>query len=263
MIVEKSLLQDTLLKNHINNYSLFTTQSFSKEQEYLLIPSTEKTIYIGLNCDFKITENIIQIKEKETPILKITTLKICNLDKTYRVVLSGNPIWFSITFFPFAFTHFTEECLKNNLYLKTLLLSKQGTFIHPRDIQDNLISYLKSIYRPVERIHPDYILPLLKKGTPITEIAKQLNISYRTLYRYFKTYSGYTPSLFVRVMRLNLKLQEEQSTHPEVDLHFYDASHFTRECKHFIGYTPTKFIAHFKKIDGTLYKKITNDHSIQ
>lgn len=264
MIVEENYLQHTSLKKYIKSCSLFTTDDLSKEYEYLLTPSIDKVIYIGINCDFNIIENNIQIKERASHVKKNTTLIIPNQDKTYRVTILGNPTWFSLTFFPLVFTHFTEEHLQNNVALENLLYSKQGISTRMKDIQNTIISHLVTIYKPIERIHPDYILHLLKKGTPIIEIAKQLNISYRTLYRYFKKHSGYSPSLFLRIMRLNLVLQEEeQSISSEVDLHFYDGSHFTRECKYFIGYTPTEFIIHFKNVEGNFYIKTISDHSLQ
>lgn len=262
MTVTENGPNDPSLNEYIKSCSFFKVDKTDSTNSYLLLPNINSTIYIGLNCSFELHNKSINIEENtgiETTRVFIPSL----LDIPHTLTTVGKPMWLQIIFCPLKGNHFINKNTIDPSVIDALssLVNKgtQNKFELLRKIE----SFFKTRYTTSHKPNANQIITLLKTGLPITEIASQLKISYRSLYRYIIHRSGLTPSLFLRMLRLSISLEEKKESSSEVDLHFYDAPHYTRECKRFTGYTPTAFKTHFIKIKGNLYQKKPNVHSVQ
>ncbi len=78
----------------------------------------------------------------------------------------------------------------------------------------------------------------------VNEILKELNISERSLERYFKQFVGVSPQKFIRICRFQTALQKiktadyQKLTDVAYDLGYADQAHFIREFKAFFGTAP-------------------------
>ncbi|HYJ41536.1 MAG TPA: helix-turn-helix domain-containing protein [Steroidobacteraceae bacterium] len=81
---------------------------------------------------------------------------------------------------------------------------------------------------------------------PILKWAREHGLDARTLERHFVARMGMTPKQFARVERFKLsyhEMREHQSGERRVHLDgFYDASHFDREFRHFLGTSPISWL---------------------
>jgi len=87
-----------------------------------------------------------------------------------------------------------------------------------------------------------HIIKTMKNGTKL----KDIQVSYATLERYFKTETGLTPKKFQSLQRFKLVLQEIYETQNNDWIHYvdkynyYDQSHFIKEIKYYTSFTPTQ-----------------------
>lgn len=90
----------------------------------------------------------------------------------------------------------------------------------------------------------------LQCGKTIRHIQNALNISERTLERYFKQHIGISPKLYARISRFQSTLENLRKTKccRLTDIayqhNYADQSHFIREFKAFAGTNPKQFMLH-------------------
>ncbi len=85
-----------------------------------------------------------------------------------------------------------------------------------------------------------------KGKIPIKEILETVNISERSLERYFKIYIGLTPKFYSRIIRFSYifhLIQDRNFNCSDITFlaGFYDQSHFIKNFKKFTGEEPTKY----------------------
>jgi transcriptional regulator GlxA family with amidase domain len=91
----------------------------------------------------------------------------------------------------------------------------------------------------------------------ITSLANDCNLSRRQFERAFKEYSGFSPKVFLNLVRFNsvikAKTQANNSlTQIAIDCGYFDQSHFIHDFKTFSGYTPKEYFN--QKIDEADYR---------
>lgn len=86
-----------------------------------------------------------------------------------------------------------------------------------------------------------------KGNINIVDLAQQLNLSQKQFQRRFKTYSGFNPKLYARVVRfeaiLNSYAHYANLTEAAYANGYYDQAHFIHDFKSFAGYSPSQFFA--------------------
>lgn len=88
----------------------------------------------------------------------------------------------------------------------------------------------------------------LQKGLSLPTIQTELNISERSLERYFKQHIGISPKLYARINRFQSALEQirqtqfDKLTNIAYQSNYFDQSHFIREFKEFAGTSPKNFI---------------------
>ncbi|MEQ8676365.1 MAG: helix-turn-helix transcriptional regulator [Aggregatilineales bacterium] len=83
---------------------------------------------------------------------------------------------------------------------------------------------------------------------PIHQISKEMGYSERTLHRMFRKQTGFSPTLYARMLRFQWSLSllhDVSSTLSEIAYQcgYYDQAHFTKDFKEFSGITPSAFRA--------------------
>lgn len=90
----------------------------------------------------------------------------------------------------------------------------------------------------------------LRQGKNLRAIQTDLNISERSLERYFKQYVGISPKLYARISRFQSTLENLRKTKPgrltniAYQNGYFDQSHFIRAFQEFAGTNPKCFLLH-------------------
>ncbi|WP_439489956.1 DUF6597 domain-containing transcriptional factor [Algoriphagus sp.] len=102
--------------------------------------------------------------------------------------------------------------------------------------------------RKAESEKVNFATAQLQKGVSLPAIQNDLNLSERSLQRYFKQHVGISPKLYARINRFQSALEQiRQSqffklTDIAYQSDYFDQSHFIRDFKEFAGTSPKHFI---------------------
>lgn len=181
-----------------------------------------------------------------------------------QMILSGEIATLGIYFYPsaiktifgFDVNTITEDCLGYDLIsqkdYQNILIAITSLPNHRQRI-DYLSKYF---YKKIETNQSNSqkvdfaVQKILQSDGQIhlQELLNTLNISERSLERYFKEFIGINPNKYIRLCRFNASLQNiktlnyEKLTEIAYDLGYADQSHFIREFKKFSGISPLKFL---------------------
>ena len=101
--------------------------------------------------------------------------------------------------------------------------------------------------RKIENENINFATTLLQNGLSLQKIQQELNISERTLERFFKQHIGISPKLYARISRFQSALENIRDpqfyklTDISYQADYFDQSHFIRDFKEFAGASPTQF----------------------
>ncbi len=92
----------------------------------------------------------------------------------------------------------------------------------------------------------------------VEELAYRFNLSVRQFDRKFKEYAGFSPKMYLRLVRLSNALRQDGSTKSlsriAHECGYYDQSHFIHDVKAFTGYHPGFYFS--GKAEGTEYRYV-------
>jgi AraC-like DNA-binding protein len=96
---------------------------------------------------------------------------------------------------------------------------------------------------------------------PVDELAKRSFLSTRQFERNFKTFSGFSPKLYSRIIRFQMATQNYGASNKTLtdiayDCGYYDQSHFIHDFKQFSGYHPKQYFS--GKAEGVEWKDSFN-----
>ncbi len=114
-----------------------------------------------------------------------------------------------------------------------------------------------------KRQSPDPVAGLIRglicneRTVPVTELARECFLSVRQFERNFKTYAGFSPKLYARILRFQQVLrryghEQESLTALSHQYGYYDQSHFIRDFQEFSGYNPRTYFR--GAAEGTEYR---------
>lgn len=97
----------------------------------------------------------------------------------------------------------------------------------------------------IRRVHEAMVDPAV---TTVADFAGQSELSVRSLERLCCRYFGFSPKLLLRRQRFvrslaSFMLDPGANWTAAMDEHYHDQAHFTRECRQFMGMTPTEYAA--------------------
>lgn len=157
----------------------------------------------------------------------------------------------------------TDTCLEFDL-----ISTKEYQFLHEQLCNNNstseqislLSNYFLSLITKNNSYNPSvaFAIEKIEKSNgqlQYGELVTDLKISERSLERYFKRHVGITPKMFMRICRFQSSLQQlnkkgyEKLSDIAYENGYADQSHFIREFKEFLGFSPLQF---YKKQDNLI-----------
>lgn len=137
----------------------------------------------------------------------------------------------------------TAPCNSKRVEILSAFLEKRLLNIMRRD--DTIATSIKHV------IHSSQI-------STVTQLADQFNLSVRQFDRKFKTYAGFSPKMYLRLVRLSNALKQDGNAKSlsriAHECGYYDQSHFIHDVKAFTGYHPGFYFS--GKAEGTEYRYV-------
>ncbi len=194
---------------------------------FVFKPIAKSTCFKGLSVTFSLN-GISHLLGFRT---KIFTNKIVPFEKVF-----GENKSYLIDNISKAQNHLKIEAFLNHFFLQLLSEKKKTSPNYLSNIQ-NIIMEQKSNYN-------------------VKFLAKNMNLTSRTIRRIFQENIGIAPKDYLKIIRFNHACHL-LSTYPQIDWFeiiyncgYYDQMHFIHEFKQIMGYSPLKFL---KKCDGTFF----------
>ncbi len=170
-----------------------------------------------------------------------------------------------VVFQPLGMNHFIDKNLNElvhqtfNLNLDRDLFSADFTpclddLFATRNISDQaaiLDSYFKQVYKGFSGLEMKKAIQLISKKNEdynVQELADDLDISRRTLLRFFKKHLNCSVRDYLRISKFRravdyyqLNSKESSLTQLAYDMNYYDQSEFIKHFKHLTGFSPKPF----------------------
>ncbi len=144
-------------------------------------------------------------------------------------------------------------CGMEGKFLEEKMMLASNNFIRAKIISNFLYSRLQKIKNENNNIvNSIHHIITTNNIASIPSLALSSNLSRRQFERKFIDYAGFSPKLFLRLVRFNSTIKKNSAkiislTKVAYDFGFYDQSHFIHDFKKFSGYSPGEY---FKKNEG-------------
>lgn len=163
-----------------------------------------------------------------------------------------------------------EETTNTQVDLE-LLLADEGKFLQERimlaadnlERVDILSAFLERQLYKRQMLEKNMIMAVRytihdATGIRVNDLASKFSLSRRQFDRKFKTYSGFSPKMYLRLTRLQHALKqygcEKSLTQIAYECGYYDQSHFNHDVKAFTGYHPGFYFS--GGAEGTEYRNV-------
>jgi len=254
------------LKKHIFNFSVLN--NFEGRISYLAFPQLGTSIGLYSNSDIKSEDR--QLLISKTEVQNVQVLILGKYKMPIKVVYDVHTPEISINFTPTGLNYFFREDTSSIAQNRIQLLhSKQWKsitrkiFLQTCNYQrmETLESFLVDNLIEKEISEVEYCISFLSEHPEykVSQIAKKLNVTTRTLNRWFINYIGCSPTDFKKISRFRKAVQMNYSNRfknlTEICFEggFYDSPHFNREFKKLTNLSPRDF---FSRIETVSENKI-------
>lgn len=181
--------------------------------------------------------------------------------KSLTISQTGKQDYFCIRFRfggTYPFFKIPVHLFANDFYSLNDLLGNQLNELEEKlyTTEDNLVRVKiadQYLLQKLNNQHDDFLftqkcIPEIAATANVAQIAKDFNVTYKTLERRFKKVLGVTPSELIKINRFNNAVLSMYSCrHPSLtsvahSCGYYDQSHFIREFKELTNFTPKEFL---------------------
>ncbi len=184
--------------------------------------------------------------------------------KFNRFCINQNFGMFGVYLYPFAlqrFFNFPASALSNEMLDLKTLLGQEGKDLEEKIMLANdnfhraqiMTEYFEhKLSKNYQTDKPLFVLInyiIQMKGTICVEdLAAKHFLSSRQFERKFKTFSGFSPKLYTRIIRFQSAINQygnkaKTLTDIAYDCGYYDQSHFIHDFKEFSGYNPKQYFS--------------------
>lgn len=250
------------LRDHV--HSLWTLEDCDQHT----IPKIFRTIADGRpGLIFQHTDNGTFYKEdKKLPPLFLygattrhSLIKLSGHFKTTGVFF--NPLVLK-TVFDLDASALTDDCIDGadiinagNFRLLEQLLNSESGAQHVGILSSFMETAMQKDLPAQERVQYAVNRILAAKGNiSIEELARNANVTERSLERAFKTFVGVNPKLFIRISRFREAMKQmgdsnyERLTDVAFEHDYADQSHFTRTFREFTGFSPKQYLKQVEEV---------------
>lgn len=120
--------------------------------------------------------------------------------------------------------------------------------VNDQDLLNRAEELLLDLYRELDLSELDKMIEMMPGPLTLNEIAEELGVNYRTLYRRFLKYSGFKAKNFRKILRFRQSTKDYMKANTPIKLtdlsqmgNYYDQAHFIRDFKQLTGLTPGQF----------------------
>lgn len=206
-----------------------------------------------------------------------TSLLVGHVDKYQEVEFHGPLDRVAIVFYPGGINHFLEEPLSNYLQKHysefhgfgidfELLLSKvyvEEDLEHKRNLLDDFFLSRHQAFPEEKLLIAIEKLVNSTKATKVENLARELEMSRRTLLRKFKKHLGYSIEEYISVIKfrkafLNFQKKQEAKSLSGIalDSQYYDQADFNHQIKSRSELTPKQLFEQLEIVDDVLFWKV-------
>jgi len=244
-----------LLRKYIIHYNNLLHED-TKDLNYFVFPNT--------GCTLVFNQGISVVNSE------YASYATANKDEGNNILLMGKyttPVFLSfsgfinqlsINFHPNGINHFFDKPYKVMAPNNFQIISSDGFEAFYKDVYstsnyNERVDIADDFFeRRLRNLENDYLykaIDLLHDAEVISieQIARQCNVSNRTLRRTFNLYLGCSPRSFKKIIRFRNAIERRFYTNSNNftalahDANFYDSSHFAREFKALTNQTPSEF----------------------
>lgn len=257
MKIQHIEVRNHFLKKYIDYYYLLSTVGDSESTTYLAFPSCNSPVAFFKNAEFLRLSRSFKICPSPRESLEV--LLVGNFLQPIQITFEPNILEFSIVFKPLGINVFVGRSLGSEMLQDILqfdefeeLVPLVQKIIEGEDRLDELERTLRSRFSPNSQLEIlDSAIEKFKDAEnqlTVQQIAEELNISSRSLFRLFKNNLGINPTQCRQLLRLRnaltLSLNNLEGL-PKADMlaGYYDQSHFIKEFKKIFNLTPRHFFS--------------------
>jgi AraC-like DNA-binding protein len=155
-----------------------------------------------------------------------------------------------------------EKVIDPNVFFNDPLFDDLWLVLKNTGSMDERVQLLREFILSMTKKSDEAVVPLFENHTyfddpnlePIKAIARDLNLSERTIQLRFKKYTGFAPKEMLRFKRfklvLNYLIENAKSPVKWMEIiyqhGYHDQSHLIKDFQHYLGTTPKKFVAKLK-----------------
>lgn len=258
------------LRKYIHNF--FVLKEFKGDLNYLAFPSNSGAI-IGLytNAQVLVQNHQIKIGKADDTIPQVLLLGRYKIpvQLQYDCYVPEISINFTHTGLNYFFKKNAKQVARKAVQtiddkLWTTLSSEMFHLGSTKDKIQFLEDFLLTIKVDKDLSKVEKCVMLLEQNTQrsIVSIAKEMNVSPKTITRWFVNYVGCAPIDFKKVLRfrkaISTKLKDPSKNLSDIcyESNYYDSPHFTREFKKLTTLNPKEFFLEIKTVTNinTPYK---------
>ncbi len=255
-MIEEIKPKSEFLKKYIQSFSILKSNG-QKDINYYLFPQLGTTMVLAVDTAIKRYDNKIQFIHdlNSPPKIEIFGKYLNPVQIRYQGIFNE----FSIDFAPLGVNYFFNEpynaLAPNNFQeIKHNDLTQLAKSIS--DVDDNekkielVEQYFLSVFKEIKAKYLEEAISLIGQNQDISieTIAKQCNVTTRTLNRAFNNYLGCSAQAYKKIARfrkaIDYKIRSKDSVNLTNVCHnnsFYDSSHFLREFKLLTQNNPSNF----------------------
>lgn len=261
-----------ILKKHIVSFNILKKDIDFERINYFVFPQKGTTIGIFKNTKVDFNHSQINISNSKEENCKIVVFGkyLIPLYLQYESFVDE----ISINFTPTGINYFFDESMSaiapNNIqllenenwdFLPTVLFKQKNS----NDRIEALELFLLKNLNNKELTSLEDVVTLFENDTEqkISKVAKTINLSERSINRYFKSYIGCSPAQFKKICRFRSAIENKFDDTENLNLteiclnnNFYDSPHFTNEFKKLTNNNPRKFFSKVVKVGKDNYPYI-------
>ncbi len=263
---EISIPKSDNLKKHIKNFCIL--KEFEGEINYFAYPQSGTSLAFYSNACIVKEDSFIEITktEKDSPLILLLGKYKLPLQIRYKSYSPEISINFTPTGLNYFFQKNTSEIASNTAqFIDDNKWFKAGQQIFDHNSNTDKIDYLERflleilVEKDLSNVEKCVSDMNTNPTNSISTIAGNMNVSPKTIHRWFVNYIGCSPMDYKKIVRfrkaIDTKFDDSFQNLGQIsfDSNFYDSPHFTREFKKLTQMNPRDF---FSDIDYVADKNI-------
>ena len=264
--------ESPLLRKHIVSFNILKKEKDFEKINYFVFPQKGTTIGILMNAGIYFDNFSLKLKKSEKSKIRILLFGkyLMPLYLQYENFIEELSINFTPAGLNYFFSKNSRELAPENMQLlDSASWHDFASSLIPLKSDKERICALESfllenyVKKDLDKIIEAAAIIDSAELMKLNEIAHRLQLSERSLNRYFNDYLSCSPSVFRKICRFRSAIEKKfinplnfNLTEIGLESNYYDSPHFTKEFKRLTGQTPRDFFARVVKVGNDNYPYI-------